>query len=148
MEQVTVSHDTQLISEAIILNNQVFSQTHTSLYNDRDEWDKRIKNGGYFAVALENKQVIGFAVCDKTKDGDFKIWLAGVAQAARGKGIWSTLFKDVSQYASSQGYSYILLNTFPEKFPTMYAFLQKKKAIVYKKEQVDGFEKVYARIPL
>lgn len=89
-----------------------------------------------------------FTVCDITTEGDFKIWLAGVAPEVRGKGVWSKMYSDVVSHAKENGYEYILLNTFPKKFPMMFSFLQKMNAEIYKEDQVGGFDKIYARIKI
>jgi ribosomal protein S18 acetylase RimI-like enzyme len=146
--KLEVSTDLRFVDRAIELHDKVFNEKEQSLYNNKDEWLKRINNGGYFVVFNEGESVKGFTVCDVTSDGGFKIWLAGVDPEARGKGLWSKMYDEVVTYAKGKGYKYILLNTFPKKFPMMFSFLQKMNAEIYKEEQVNGFDKVYARIKI
>lgn len=146
--KLEVSTDLRFVESAIELHDKVFGEKEQSLYNNKDEWLKRINNGGYFVVVNEGESTKGFTVCDVTNERDFKIWLAGVDPEARGKGVWSKMYTDVVAYAKEKGYEYILLNTFPKKFPMMFSFLQKMNAEVYKEEQVGGFDKVYARIKI
>ena len=146
--KLEVSSDLGFVGDAIKLHDKVFNETEQSLYNNQDEWLKRINNGGYFVVVNEAENTKGFTVCDITAEGDFKIWLAGVDPESRGKGVWSKMYSDVVAHAKEKGYEYILLNTFPKKFSIMFSFLQKMNAEVYKEEQVGGFDKVYARIKI
>ena len=146
--KLEVSNDLQFVDGAILLHDKVFNETDQSLYNNKDEWLKRINNGGYFVVVNKGESTKGFTVCDVTNEGDFKIWLAGVDPEARGKGVWSKMYDDVVAYAKEKGYEYILLNTFPKKFPMMFSFLQKMNAEIYKEEQIGDFDKVYARIKI
>lgn len=143
-----VSNDLSFIADAIKLHDMVFGETDPSLYNNKDEWLKRINTGGYFVVSKEGEVIDGFAVCDLTSEGDFKIWLAGVDPKAQNKGVWSGLFGDIVDHAQKKGYEYILINTFPKKFPAMYSFLQKMNAEIYNAEQIDGVKKIYARIKI
>jgi GNAT superfamily N-acetyltransferase len=146
--EIEISNDLHFIDDAIELEGNVFKDTGRSLYSNKDEWLHRISNGGYFVVAKEGESVKGFAICDITNEGDFKVWLAGVDPNTRGKGVWSIMYGEVTAYAKEKGYKYILLNTFPKKFPMMFSFLQKMNAEIYKEEQVDGFNKVYAKIKI
>ncbi len=146
--KLEVSTDLRFVDAAISLHDMVFNETEPSLYNDKDEWLKRINGGGYFVVVSEAEHVKGFTVCDITSDGGFKIWLAGVDPESRGKGVWSKMYSEVAAYAKEKGHKYILLNTFPKKFPMMFSFLQKMNAEIYKEEQVGGFDKVYAKIKI
>jgi GNAT superfamily N-acetyltransferase len=146
--KLEVSSDLRFMEDAIKLHDKVFNETEQSLYNNKDEWLRRINSGGYFVMVNEGESTKGFTVCDVTHEGGFKIWLAGVDPEARGKGVWTTMYKDVVAYAQGKGYEYILLNTFPKKFPMMFSFLQKVGAEIYKEEQVGGFDKVYARIKI
>lgn len=148
LPKLEMSTDLRFVDSAILLHDKVFGEKEQSLYNNKGEWLKRINNGGYFVVVNEGESTKGFTVCDLTDEGDFKIWLAGVDPEARGKGIWSKMYTDVVAYAKEKGYKYILLNTFPKKFPMMFSFLQKVNAEIYKKEQVGSFDKVYARIKI
>jgi len=148
LPKLETSNDLRFLESAIELHDKVFNETKQSFYNNKDEWLKRITNGGYFVVVNDGEYTKGFTVCDVTSEGGFKIWLAGVDAEARGKGVWSKMYDDVVMHAREKGYKYILLNTFPKKFPMMFSFLQKMNAEIYKKEQVDGFDKVYARIKI
>lgn len=140
------SYELSLIGEAIKLHDEVFSLKEKSRYNDKNEWVKRIQNGGYFVACVDGQKMKGFAICDVTPEGEFKIWLAGVDKSERGKGIWLQIYQEIIFHAKEESYESILLNTFPEKFPEMFSFLQKINAEIYKKEEVGGFNKVYARI--
>ena len=147
--EIILSRDLTFIQTAIELQNKVFGpQPENSPYNNKDEWIKRVSNGGYFVVARDAQGVKGFAVCDITREKEFKIWLAGVDNESRGNGIWSKLYQDIVIHAKKSGHQYILINTFPEKYPIMFSFLQKINANVYKEENVEGFKKVYARVSI
>jgi ribosomal protein S18 acetylase RimI-like enzyme len=146
--KLEVSSDLKFVEGAIQLHDKVFNEIEQSLYNNKDEWLKRINNGGYFVVVNEGDSTKGFVVCDVTNEGDFKIWLAGVDPEARGQGVWSKMYDDVVSHAKENGCEYILLNTFPQKFPAMFSFLEKMNAEIYKEEQVGGFDKVYAKIKI
>lgn len=146
--KLEASSDLRFIDDAISLHDKVFNETEQSLYNNRDEWLKRVGSGGYFVVVSEAEHIIGFTICDITSEGSFRIWLAGVEQESRGKGVWLKMYSEVVIYAKEKGYEYILINTFPKKFPIMFSFLQKINAEIYKEEYVGGFDKVYARIKI
>lgn len=145
--QLEISNDILFVDEAILVHDKVFGiQDEHLLYNNKDEWLKRIREGGYFIVVTANQVVKGFAVCDITQQNDFKIWLTGVDKDTRGQGIWSKMYKDIVKHAKKKGYKYILINTFPKKFPMMFSFLQKVNAEIYKQENILGFDKVYTKI--
>lgn len=146
--KIEVSNDLRYMRDAIKLHDKVFNEAGHSLYNDENEWLKRIQNGGYFVAANNGETIKGFTVCDVTDEGDFKIWLTGVDPEARGEGVWSKMYEEVVTHAKAKGYKYILLNTFPKKFPAMFSFLQKVNAEIYKEEHVGDFDKVYAKIKI
>lgn len=143
-----ISNDLSVVDEVIKLHNKVFDEGKETVFNSKEEWLRRIDAGGYFVFCKKGSVVVGYVVCDVVENGDFKIWLAGVDPEFRRQGIWTMLYEDVKQHALSEGRSYVLLNTFPAKFPAMYSFLQSQDAEIYKKELVDGSEKCYAKIPM
>lgn len=146
--ELEIGNDLSLIDKTLKLHNDVFEEKSETVYNSREEWIRRINNGGYFIYCKAGSEVVGYAVCDVVENGDLKIWLAGVDSKFRKQGIWSRLYEGIKSHAVEEGRSYILLNTKPTRFPAMYAFLQSKNAEIYKKEMHDGEEKVFAKIPL
>ena len=100
--KLEVSSDLRFVDSAILLHDKVFNETEQSMYNNKDEWLKRINGGGYFVVVNEGENTKGFTVCDVTNVGDFKIWLAGVDPEARGKGVWSKMYSDVVTHAKEK----------------------------------------------
>jgi len=143
-----ISTDLDFVDAALVLHNVVFDEGRETLYNSKKEWLRRIAAGGYFVVCIEGSAVVGYAVCDVVENGDFKIWLVGVNPAFRKRGIWTLLYENIKQHVQAEGRTHMLLNTFPSKFPAMYAFLQSVGAEIYKKEMVDGEEKFYAKVPI
>ena len=146
--EYTLHSEHSYIDDALELHNLVFQEPNQTLYNSKAEWEKRIAAGGFFLVCLHDDQVVGYVVCDVVESGELKIWLAGVQPEFRQQGIWSKLYAQVVSHAKAEGRNSVLLNTFPKKFPAMYAFLQSQGAEFYKTQEVDGFEKVFARIQL
>lgn len=143
-----ISRDVRFIESAIALHNKIFNETEPSMFNDILVWKKKISEGGYFVAATTGEEVMGYAVCDITPEGEFKVWLAGVNPEMRGRGLWSQLFANIVEFAKAKGYKHVLLNTFPKKFPMMFSFLQKMHAEIYKEEEIDGYRKVYTKIKI
>jgi len=143
-----ITNDIRLVPDALILHDKVFAEGLETLFNSKEEWLRRINNGGYFVVCTSGSAVVGYAVCDITETDDFKIWLVGVDSDFRQQGIWTLLYTNIIKHALSESRSHVLLNTFPAKFPAMYAFLQSVGAEIYEKKLVDGDEKYYAKIRL
>jgi len=148
MPEYDISNDLSFIENVLELHNKVFNEGRDTAYNSKEEWLRRIANGGYFVFCRKAEIVVGYAVCDIVENEDFKIWLAGVDPEFRKKGIWKMLYENVKQHAQSEGREHMLLNTFPSKFPAMYSFLLSVDAEIYRKEMVDGGEKYYAKIPI
>lgn len=141
-----IVQDLQYIDEAIRLHDVIFDAHEQSKFNNKEFWTEKINTGGLFVVACGDEgKVIGFTVCDK-EDADFKVWICGVHSSARGKGVWQEMWNAVKLFAKEKGYTYILLNTFPERYPAMYSFLQKENAEIYKKEETDKGEKYFAKL--
>lgn len=146
--KLQLSNNQTLINDAVSLHNTVFNETKPSQYNNKEGWLAKISNGGYFVACTYDSKVVGYSVCDLTKDGDFKIWLVGVHPDFRKNGIWQSLYLNIKEYALSINHTHILLNTKPSQFPAMWSFLQKNKAEVYKREMTEDGEKYFLRIPI
>lgn len=63
------------------------------------------------------------------------LWMAGVDENFRDKGILTALMQTGLEEIKKRKYEEITVNTFPEKFPIMFSFLQKHGFIEYKDEQ-------------
>jgi ribosomal protein S18 acetylase RimI-like enzyme len=148
ISEYEISNDLNFIDDVLELHNRVFDEGRETIYNSKEEWLRRIADGGYFVFCKKDSVVVGYAVCDIVENGDFKIWLVGVDSGFRKQGIWSMLYENVKNHAQSEGRTHMLLNTFPSKFPAMYSFLRSVNAEIYKKEMVDGSEKFYVKIPI
>jgi|GEM_PF-5135477 len=146
--QFKISNDLQFVDGALALHNKVFDEGRQTLFNSKEEWLRRISDGGYFVVCTSSTQVVGYAVCDVVENGDLKIWLVGVEPDCRKQGIWTRLYENIVRHAKNEGRTHVLLNTRPSKFPAMYSFLQSRNAEIYKTEPSEEGEKFFAKIPL
>jgi ribosomal protein S18 acetylase RimI-like enzyme len=143
-----ISNDLERVNDALALHNEVFDEGGQTLFNNKNEWLRRIGAGGYFVVCKSDTQVVGYAVCDVVENGDLKIWLVGVKPDFRKQGVWTKLYENIVRHAKNEGRTHVLLNTRPSKFPAMYSFLQSMNAEIYKTEPAEEGEKFFAKIPL
>jgi ribosomal protein S18 acetylase RimI-like enzyme len=63
--------------------------------------------------------------------------MAGVAEKYRKQGILKKLMSELTKVLKERGYKDFTINTWPEKFPAMYAYLTKYDYEKYKEEEKD-----------
>ncbi|KAJ9614441.1 hypothetical protein H2200_002577 [Cladophialophora chaetospira] len=136
------------LKPVLALSHKIFAssnpaQTH---FSSLDEWTRRLSNPEsilvYATTAVPNSSVsissdvlpdspIGFIFAhpsDKAglPDKTLHIWLGGVSETTRKKGVFAALMREIEEHASHRGWDTLSVSTFPEKFPRMYELLQRE----------------------
>lgn len=121
--EIIINENTQL-DEVLEVAKKVFNPTPDEMkqYHRKELWLEKLNNEGVLLTANENNEVVGFAVCYK-KEKSFHIWNVGVLNNYRKKGIWKNLYSEIVKYAKQKGHRKLTINTFKNKFPSMYNFL-------------------------
>ena len=89
-------------------------------YHNKSDWLDKIMDGLLISAVIDS-EIVGFAICYK-KENDLHIWNVGVLEKYRKNGIWRKMYKEIVNYANSQHFQTLSLNTYKEKFPGMYSF--------------------------
>lgn len=129
------------IPQVVQLSAAIFTPIVQQLGNDEkpELWQEQLRQNGLLLGAYIDDQLAGYAFFfEKEKDGGSShCWMTGVLEKYRGQGILSRLMDEGQRLLQERGYKQITVNTFEEKFPTMYAYLQTHGFILYKEEQKD-----------
>ena len=144
---ITLSlNDIDDLDEAIDISNQISvpSPAEAEKYHNKQDWLKKIIDGGLFVTAKQDGQMAGYAICYR-EDRIFHIWNVGVLESYRGQGVWKKIYETICQYAAEKGFERLTLNTFKSKFSGMYSFCQKHGFVEYKIE--DGKSYFTKHIP-
>lgn len=133
------------LSDALILAKEVFEPSEKELaeYHQEAHWREKMRHGGLLVTAWKNGTMIGFVICDHREERTLHVWNAGVHHPHRGRGVWSTMYAAIENFASRAGYDRITLNTSRERFPNMYAFVKNHGFKEYRTETQNEKEKSY-----
>jgi ribosomal protein S18 acetylase RimI-like enzyme len=126
------------IPQVLLLSQQIFNppEAESDYHHLLSVWQEHYKNDGLILGAYLNEELSGF-VCFYEKEngsGSYHCWMAGVAETARGRGILKSLITRAEEIAREKGYTHISINTYPEKYPAMFHYLQKYNYLQYKVE--------------
>jgi ribosomal protein S18 acetylase RimI-like enzyme len=138
------------IPQVIALSTKIFDPILQGLDKNEDKkiwWGNYEKNGLLLGEYREEK-LVGFAFFYEKEPHikSMQCWMVGVDEKFRGRGILKSLMEAGEQELKKKGYEYINLNTFPEKLPAMYAYLQKYHFIQYHEEQKDWHGKLMRKV--
>ncbi|CAB9516308.1 expressed unknown protein [Seminavis robusta] len=136
----------QLVPVGLELNRSVFfsgdesydeqeSKASSSRFMDRNVWRERAESGLLLISYSQDGTAGGFCLSypkssPTTKDDCWHIWLVGVLKGARRNGHWKAMLQATIQHAKNHGFSTVSISTFPDKFPAMFASLQKNNFCV------------------
>jgi len=138
----THTKDKDLVPTALQLYRIIFEieeeeeEETRSKYTDVSIWRKRATEGSLLVAFEEDDddrcRPIGFVLAyprqkENTEEHQFHIWLAGVLETCRGRGVWNELLGLTRRHATeSRCIHELSIFTFPSKFPVMYKSLLKK----------------------
>ena len=108
-------------------------------YHQLKKWKKNFKKEGLLIGAFVNDELAGYLFCYE-KDSRQKVihcWLAGTAEKYRRQGVFKRLMMELTRILKKRGYKGLTINTYPEKFPAMYAYLTKHGFRKYKEKKKD-----------
>jgi len=106
-------------------------------YHDIQRWKKYFKHKGVLLGAFINKKLVGYLFCyqKESNQNSLHCWMAGVNKECRQKGVLKKLISKLIKILKEKNYKAFTINTWPEKFPVMYAYLTKYNYEQYKKEE-------------
>ncbi len=134
------------LDEAIDISCQISvpSPAEVQKYHNKQDWLKKIKDGGLLLTTKKDGHLAGYAICYR-EDRTFHIWNVGVLEDFRGMGMWKKMYERILDYAVKSGSDLLTLNTYKSKFSGMYSFCQKNGFVEYKIE--DGKSYFIKHIP-
>jgi len=106
-------------------------------YHDIQRWKKYFKHKGILLGAFIDKKLVGYLFCyqRESNQSSFHCWMTGVDEKHRQKGVLKELISRLIEILKEKKYKTFTINTWPEKFPAMYAYLTKYNYEEYKKEE-------------
>ena len=106
-------------------------------YHNIQRWKKYFKHKGILLGAFINKKLVGYLFCyqRESNQNSLHCWAAGVDKKYRQKGILKKLISKLIKILKEKNYKALTINTWPEKFPEMYAYLTKYGYEEYKKQE-------------
>ena len=138
---ITLSlNDIDDLDEALDISNQISvpSPAEAEKYHNKQDWLKKIEDGGLLVTAKQDGHMAGYAICYR-EDHVFHIWNVGVLEDFRGLGIWKRVYETIYQYAIKNGCDQLTLNTYKSKFSSMYSFCIKHGFVEYKIEDAKSY---------
>lgn len=127
------------IPQVVQLSASIFTPIVKQLGNDEkpELWQEQLRQNGLLLGAFVEDHLAGYAFFfEKDKDSNSAhCWMTGVLEEYRGQGILSRLMDEGQRQLKAKRYTQVTVNTFEEKFPHMYAYLQKHGFTLYKEEQ-------------
>lgn len=129
----------------IEISKNIFSPSWTEAdkYHKKEDWIEKINSGGLLVVTYIDNKLVGFAMCYVKNKDTLHIWLGGVLEKYRGLGLWTGAYNKIEEYAKIKKYRRLTLNTYKDKYSTMYAFATKHGFSCYKTEITDKLEKSF-----
>lgn len=133
-------NDIPTLDDVLLVSREVFTPSKEEIlkYHDKEDWLSKIQNEGLLISVYEDNKCIAFAICYKVDNKELHIWNVGVLEEYRGEGIWRESYKKIINYALDKGFKKITLNTYKDKFPNMYAFVNKKGFRLLREETTLG----------
>lgn len=130
MENVTVKEVKQdQIDKTIALSIQIFrpNSEELSRYHARDVWLEHYSHDGLLVGAFVQERMVGFlfAYVRMPQQKTSHCWILGVHENYRRHGILERMMDQAFNILRQRGFQFFTLNTYPERFPAMYAFLEK-----------------------
>jgi len=106
-------------------------------FHNIQTWRRYFKQKGVLLGAFINEELAGYLFCYKREPNKNSLhcWMAGVDQKYRQKGILKKLISELTKILKKENYKTFTINTWPEKFPAMYAYLTKYGYEEYEKEE-------------
>jgi ribosomal protein S18 acetylase RimI-like enzyme len=133
------TNDISTLDDVLKLSHKIFlpSKEDIKKYHNKQDWLYKINNNGLLISVYDDNNCIAFAICYKKDNKKLHIWNVGVLTKYRGQGVWRDMYNIIIEYAKSNGYKEITLNTYKEKFPNMYSFVKKEGFTLLKEETKD-----------
>ncbi len=131
------------LEDALRVSRIVFEPTpaEEEKYHKKEDWERKIREGGLLVIGKVDGKVAGFIVAYKTADEVMHIWNAGVLSEYRKLGIFSNMFEELSVKCKQDGIKKLTLHTIEKKFPEMYRLVINKGFVEFEKEWIED-EKV------
>ena len=139
-------NDVDDLDQAIDISNQISvpSPAEAQKYHNKQDWLKKIEDGGLLVTTKKDRHMAGYAICYR-EDRIFHIWNVGVLESYRGQGVWKKIYERILDYAVKAGCDQLTLNTYKSKYSSMYSFCLKQRFVEYKIE--DGKSYFIKHIP-
>lgn len=129
------------IPRAIELSLLVFKpkEGEKERHHQPKKWKEHFRKGGVLLGAFVDNQLVGFIFGYEKEPGKetFHCWMGGVAEKYRQRGILKKLVRGLMKLLRQKGYKTLTLNTYPEKFPAMFAYLNKYNYEFCREEEAD-----------
>ncbi len=128
------------VDSALDVSKKVFEPSKEELlkYHDKTDWLNKINSGGLLVTAWDDKNIVGFSIC-YPKEKILHIWNVGVIKDYRKHGIWKMMYEEIEKFANKKKFDQLTLNTYKDKFPSMYNFVLNNGYTVYKTEEDKSF---------
>jgi len=96
-------------------------------YHNIKNWEDHFKQKGVLLGAFLNNELVGYLFCYEREPNlnSLHCWMAGVSEEYRRQGILKKLMLKLTKLLKEKGFKALTINTWPEKFPAMYAYLTK-----------------------
>lgn len=106
-------------------------------YHNIKNWEEYFKQKGVLLGAFLNNKLVGYLFCYEREPSSNSLhcWMAGVSEMYRRQGILKKLMLKLTKILREKGFKIITINTWPEKFPAMYAYLTKHGYEKYREEE-------------
>lgn len=129
----------EYLDDALFVSKVIFEPTliEEEKYHNKEDWKKKIENGGVLVIGKVDGKVVGFIVAYKTADEVMHVWNAGVLSEYRKLGIFSNMFEELAVKSRQDGIKKMTLNTIEQKFPEMYKYVINKGFVEYEREWVE-----------
>lgn len=138
MIKIKQLHETDF-SAVINLSLSIFNpkEGKDDRYHNINNWKEYFKQKGILLGAFLNNKLVGYLFCyeKEPNKNTLHCWMAGVSEKHRRQGILKKLMIKLTEVLRERGYEVLTINTWPEKFPAMYAYLTKYGYEKYKEEE-------------
>jgi hypothetical protein len=157
-----ILNNNDLVDGAIDCSKEVFQPSRESeiKYHNKEDWLRRIQNGGILVVAKMDGKTVGFTICDvraSESQKNLHIWLSGVLRSHQGKRIFSSIHKNILEYVKNynsqqsnkdEKFANVTLNTGEDRFPSMYAFCKLNGYQIINTENTENGIKTFLQLPV
>jgi ribosomal protein S18 acetylase RimI-like enzyme len=106
-------------------------------YHNINNWKEYFRQKGILLGAFVNNKLAGYLFCYEREPNKNTLhcWMAGVAEKHRRQGMLKKLTSKLTKILREKDYKAFTINTWPKKFPSMYAYLTKYGYEKYKEEE-------------